>query len=400
MSKTKLITIVLFAPALLLMSGQLEVPHAFSMSVALVLLPIISYFLGLKASQKLSCRREVQGYAAEGEPIQVSIHTKGNGNLIGPIDIEDILPKWIKKEKGSEIFERTADGFNISYTGIAEKRGEYSLGPMKLRTSDMLGFFGFTVSRKILSNLLVVPRPLHIPGISVQALGEIGDYQLDGVGKKGSGIEFHGVREYQPGDELRRVHWRSTAKHGTLNVIEFEHSESEDLIIAVDTRRGTDLGSGLYSTLEYAVRISAAVAEQTLAMGSSASILWDGVGGPASEPGRGSAQLQHILESLATVKANSENSLTDLLIKNMDAIPAGITLVCIGSSVDKNFREIAELLAFRDIKIQFILITHSGSTIENFDQIVTQLAVSRVSLLVVECSTTQVTGRISYEYTV
>ena len=227
-------------------------------------------------------------------------------------------------------------------------------------------------------------------------MGPLGEYQFDGTGARGSGTDFHGVREYQTGDELRRVHWRSTAKHGRLNVIEFEHSRAQDTVIALDLKSGSQVGTGLYTSLEYAVRIAAAIAQQTLTAGSLARIVADGMMGPASVFGRGPGHLHVLLDALARVEANRERSLSDVLLAEVGSLGDNTTVTCLAAAAGEDLVPCAELMRRRGIKLQFILINVLGEAGE--DPLADELARAGASSMIVDCSTVEVAGHVRYQH--
>lgn len=390
MHRVKLLAAATSALFLLLVSVVLGYSELYIMSAAIMSAPFVSYIAGRIGIRRLKCTRDALEFANEGEPFQVRLNLLDRSHLLGPIEIEDHLPEWIEREHGSAIEDDTS----ISYTAIARKRGEYTLGPIHLHVSDPLGFFHFRCRYPLISKLIIFPKPLIIPELSIRPMGALGEYQFDGSGARGSGIDFHGVREYQMGDELRRVHWRSTAKHGRLNVIEFEHSHAQDAMIAVDLRRGSETGKGLYSSLEYAVRIAAGIIQDTLNNGSSARLVGDGIAGPAAVFGRGVGHLHVLMDALARVRADRGESLSDVLLQELYGIGDNTTVTCIAAAIDGGMIACADLLAPRGINLQFILIDVFSETRQ--DRLAAALTQSGASVTVVDCSPDEVEGRVRY----
>lgn len=392
MHRVKLLAAVTSALFLLLVSAVLGYSELYIMSAAIMSAPFVSYLAGRIGVRRLKCTRDALEFANEGEPFQVRLDLLDRSHLLGPIEIEDNLPEWIEREHGSAIEGDTS----ISYTAVARKRGEYTLGPLLLHASDPLGFFHFRCRYSLISRLIIFPKPLIIPELSTRAMGALGEYQFDGSGARGSGIDFHGVREYQMGDELRRVHWRSTAKHGRLNVIEFEHSRDQDAMIAIDLRRGSETGKGLHSSLEYAVRIAAGIIQDTLSSGSSARLVGDGIAGPAAVFGRGVGHHHVLMDALARVRADRDESLSDVLQQEFYGIGGNTTITCIAAAIDEGMIACADLLAARGIDLQFILIDVLSETRQ--DPLAGALTQSGASVTVVDCSPEEVEGHVRYRH--
>jgi uncharacterized protein (DUF58 family) len=395
----KLITVAIAALFLLVVSAVLKFGELYIMSAAIACVPISSYLVGRYVVRNLKCSRETPDYTQEGHPFPVGIRLHGKSGMLGPMEIHDSLPEWFEKHDERQYpSEESADSIVVTYTAGANKRGEHTLGPLKLKVSDPLGFFLFTCEYPLFSHMVVLPKSLEIPELQVRAGGSFGEYQYEGSGVRGSGTDFHGVREYKHGDELRRVHWASTARHGRLNVIEFEHRRAQDSILAIDLKRGSEVHPGRYSSLEYAIRIAAGVAEQTLTLGSAARILAAGIEGPASTPGAGFDQLYVVLDALARMQADRTESLADAILAQMDSISKDSVVTCLSSTIDEKLAVCAQLLSPRGVKLHMVLIEIAGSRSRGDDAAISQLMASGASITVVECSTDAIEGHVTYDY--
>jgi uncharacterized protein (DUF58 family) len=132
----------------------------------------------------------------------------------------------------------------------------------------------------------------------------------------GSGTDFWGVREYHPGDPLRRLDWRLTARHPRqFFTKEFEQEEIADIGLILDARRKTDLRLREDSLFEHSARAAASLAEVFLRQGNRVSLLVCQEHISKVFPGYGKVQLNRILRALAqitTEEDSSPNSLTSL----------------------------------------------------------------------------------------
>lgn len=399
MSSMKLITVAIAALFLLVVSAVLRFSELYIMSAAVASVPIASYLVGRIVVRNLRCSREVPHFAREDEPFRVSLHLHGKSGLLGPMEINDVLPEWMEKAASLADLPSESDGvLTATYTATSTKRGEHAIGPLKLRVSDPLGFFMFSCEYPLMSRVVVLPRPMHIPELEVRRAGSFGQYQFEGTGARGSGTDFHGVREYQPGDELRRIHWASTARHGHLNVVEFEHRRAQDTVIAIDLRRGSEVGYGRYSSLEYAIRIGAGIAEEALMLGSSARLMCAGLEGAAASPATGLDQLYIILETLAKIRADRREAISDVLLRDLDALSSDSVVTCLSACADEGLARCAQLLAPKGAKINFILINPASEVEPGPDEFVGNLVAAGASAAIVECSTEAVEGYVRYDY--
>ena len=72
------------------------------------------------------------------------------------------------------------------------------------------------------------------------------------------------VRPWAPGDAFNRIHWKSTARHGEIQVKEFDLEQTADVWVFLDLERGIQTGRGDESTIEAAMRVAAAVTDKAL----------------------------------------------------------------------------------------------------------------------------------------
>ncbi len=400
MAQTKLLTIIMAALFLLAVSLAIPMAELYFMSAVLGAIPLISYILGRYALKSLECVRHAPGFASEGELLTISLSVRGWSRLLGPIRIEDTLPEWIThagSEDESGAFRigtaaglpdssMSADGITFSYSAVPVKRGCHRIGPVRICATDPLGLFEFRSSCPIVSQITTFPTPIYVRDLGSVSGGEFGDTQFEGSGAKGSGIDFHGVREYQPGDELRRVYWKSTARHGRLNVIEFEHSLAEDTMIAIDLKRGSEIGHGPYSSLECAVRLAAGLASDAIAHGSAARLAGSGLDAPVTTLGKGKDHLYSILNALALVEADQPEPLSSVLLHHMEDIPRGSVVVCLTPSVDSRLTECAALLRAKQVKMIVVLVCVLPDLPERLETHMAELIGSGALVTAVACS--------------
>jgi uncharacterized protein (DUF58 family) len=129
----------------------------------------------------------------------------------------------------------------------------------------------------------------------------------------GSGTDFWGVREYHPGDPLRRLDWRKTARHPhQFFTKEFEQEEIADIGLILDARSKMDLHVGEDSLFEHSVCATASLAEVFLRYGNRVSLLIFQEALVKLSPGYGKVQLNRILRALTRVAPEAGSSLNSL----------------------------------------------------------------------------------------
>lgn len=172
----------------------------------------------------------------------------------------------------------------VSYRVRSDLRGRYPLGPLQLRLTDPFGMCELTRSFSSYDTLTVIPRVEPLPPVRLA-----GDTKGYGDGRQRSlvlaGEDDVIPRGYRHGDDLRRVHWRSTARHGELMVRREEQPRRARCTVLLDTRAVAFPGAGPDSAFEWAVSGAASVLVHMLERGFSVRLLTDT---GRSVPGEGS----------------------------------------------------------------------------------------------------------------
>jgi uncharacterized protein (DUF58 family) len=146
----------------------------------------------------------------------------------------------------------------LSYQIRSDSRGRFTVGPLRVRVADAFGLVEISRSFSTTSTLVVTPRIFELPRATAQSswLGE-GDGGMRTISAIGE--DDAAPRQYQDGDGLHRVHWRSTARYGELMVRREEHQWRSSASVFLDTRRLAHAGSGPASTFEFAVSAAASI---------------------------------------------------------------------------------------------------------------------------------------------
>ncbi len=176
-----------------------------------------------------------------------------------------------------------------------ERWGAFAVGPLLVRARDRLGFHSWEAQLGGRSPLRVYPsvETLHalLPPLETQVF--IGN-QVSRT--KGDGIEFADVREWEPGDRVRRVNWRASARRGGLWVNEQHPERNTDVVLFLDTF--ADVRSAGRGTLDLTVRAATSLAHRYLQRKDRVGLV--SFGGYLSWllPASGTHQLYRIVDSL------------------------------------------------------------------------------------------------------
>jgi hypothetical protein len=208
------------------------------------------------------------------------------------------------------------------YQFRALRRGRFRWSGIVVQGTDALGMA--SVSRKYpteVTELLIKPNPIPIP-IELPASGGLGISEA-GAGQARGGIEPRGIREYSPGDPLRHIHWRSSARTGSLLVKEFEAGSQALVGILLQRTKGSDLGSGLMTSLDLMVGHALFMAGEFRHIG--AEPVFPQLEAPVDRL-RGANRHEQIEELLAGVTAGSDATLGFELLQSGVVPQSGTTL--------------------------------------------------------------------------
>ncbi len=216
---------------------------------------------------------------------------------------------------------------------LLTRRGHFRIEPLHIRTGDPFGFFeaSATVGQGV--SVVVYPRlePLpmwRLPSASLEGSHAAPERTLQTTPLATT------VRPYAPGDSMNRIHWRSTARHGDIQVKEFDLEQTADAWIILDLQRGIQTGRGEESTTEAAIRAAASIADKALSENRAVGMTIN-AGRMAFLPAdRGGRQHQKIMQLLAAVEADSSSALVETLITSVGRLRRGMTAVVITASND------------------------------------------------------------------
>ncbi|AKN73055.1 membrane protein [Streptomyces sp. PBH53] len=207
----------------------------------------------------------------------------------GLLMLQDRVP-YVLGPRPRFVLDRVEPGGRreVSYRVRSDLRGRYPLGPLQLRLTDPFGMCELTRSFATYDTLTVIPRvePLAPVRFGGEAQG-YGDGRQRSLALAGEDDVI--PRGYRYGDDLRRVHWRSTARHGELMVRREEQPRRSRCTVLLDTRGGAYEGAGPDAAFEWAVSGAASVLVHMLERGFSVRLLTDTGSAVPGEGGDGFA---------------------------------------------------------------------------------------------------------------
>ena len=202
------------------------------------------------------------------------------------------------------------------YAETCYRRGEFHFGPVLLETSAPFGLFRARRQIEARSSVLVYPEVFPATGINIFSNPVEGQSLTSPARHFG---EFRGSREYQTGDSLRSIHWRSSARQRRLMVKQYDKSPENQVTLAFDATKTFD--EGKETTLEYSIKLAASVARDCFLQGTPFMMIPPG-------PSLETSDWRAVLDYLARLELGQGPTLEDSLATSMSHGPL-LTIVAL-----------------------------------------------------------------------
>lgn len=304
----------------------------FVMAAFFYILPFISWAIGALSLQKIDVYRELPSVGWEGDEITVKyILTSHSPFPHFMLSIADPFPEEFKRKSVFNELLCVLSKGKVEHTLKVELnlRGNYTLEWLSLNAMDPLGLFRFTKRKRAHSDILVYPTPYDIPLFTMNQEDQFGLQTRKHHFSLYAGDIPDGLREYIPGDPLRRIHWKSSAKMQKPYVMEFEECVGHNLIILPDLSPDSHVGSGKQSTTEYIIHLSASYVREAIRQNYAVRLLTTDLNNPANQMGRGHSHMMNILTQLAQLKPNSDTKLNWNIIEMLGRTSSDLTLIAV-----------------------------------------------------------------------
>ena len=317
--------------------------EAFALFVACLSLLIIAIILVAAPSPyrvflRLAQERVVAGQTALGEIRVVNDTARRGGSEVIELPIgtgvaEFVIPGVSSHETWDEFF-----------SVLTRRRGVIEIGPARTVRSDGLGLLRRVRSWDNPVTLYVHPRTVRIP---FEATG----FQVDVEGVvtaklSSSDVSFHALRDYEPGDDRRAVHWQSTARLGKLIVRQYEETHRSHHLIVLDTSRS----SWDRDSFEDGVSVAASLALAGISASRTVSFAAGKTWVPATNAGA-------MLDALSSLPMSGRTDITALARRAYAARPTAsyVSIVAPPSVSDAEAAHLAQVTP-RDVTVQVLRI--------------------------------------------
>ncbi|MBW8481009.1 DUF58 domain-containing protein [Actinomadura parmotrematis] len=280
--------------------------------VLVLALPLLCTLAVSRTRYRLACARRLEpSRLPVGHESRVDLRLENVSRLpSGLLMVEDKVP-YTLGGRARFVLDRIEPrgSRELAYRIRSDVRGRFRVGPLVVRLTDPFGMVELVRSFSLSDTLTVTPPIVALPASRLSGAWTGGG---DSVARTvaSAGEDDIAPREYRHGDDLRRVHWRSTARRGELMVRREEQHWQSSGTLLLDTRRGAHSGEGPGSSFEQAVAVVASVGVHLGRAGMGLRYVTDaGEAVAASREFEGAFEGQ-LLDALAVVRPGAGRALT------------------------------------------------------------------------------------------
>ena len=231
------------------------------------------------------------------------------------------------------------------------RRGRYTFEDVRVEIADPFGLEGVSIPLPAPGALLVYPRLVRLERL----FSESGTHSHDGrrlLLRRHTGFELHGVREYEQGESLRRVHWRSTARRGELMVKELEDAPRDEIAVLLDADATAVVGE----SFDTQVRAAGSILEAYVRRGRRAVLVVNSERREAQQVHSPAADWRRALELLAAAEPTGPASVGRLLAEHDGAAARALELAIVTARLDAGLvdRLVQRALSRRKVSLVYV----------------------------------------------
>ena len=272
----------------------LRAPSFVAFAVVALLLVVLARATARRRLARLGGRRSLTPSAFEGEEVRVEVALENRGRRAGLARRGRRLvraPRWpTARPSSTPVRSGRGRRHRLAYrTALLASLGRLHGGPAQPLASPIsLGLFS---PRRVLPDIRpfdVFPQVHPVGGL--ERLGARTSFAPSEptTARAGRSAAYLGVRDFRPGDDVRRVHWPATARYARPMVKEFELDLTPYFTLFLDLGRDHRAGTGRKSTLEYVVRTAASLLAAAARRGDTVQLFGEGRARSRCRPDAGS----------------------------------------------------------------------------------------------------------------
>jgi uncharacterized protein (DUF58 family) len=240
---------------------------------------------------------------------------------------------------------------SVRYLLARLPRGRYAFEDVRVEIADPFGLESVAVALPAPGALLVYPRLVRLERL----FSETGAHAHDGrrlLLRRHTGFELHGVREYEQGESLRRVHWRSTARRGQLMVKELEDAPRDEIAVLLDADASAVVGE----SFDVQVRAAGSILDSYVRRGRRAVLVVNSERRDVQQVHSAAADWRRALELLAAAEPTGRSTVSRLLAEHDGPAARALELAVVTARLEPELvdRLVQRALSRRKVSLVYI----------------------------------------------
>jgi uncharacterized protein (DUF58 family) len=239
---------------------------------------------------------------------------------------------------------------SVRYVLARLPRGRYAFEDVRVEIADPFGLESVAVALPAPGALLVYPRLVRLERL----FSETGAHAHDGrrlLLRRHTGFELHGVREYEQGESLRRVHWRSTARRGQLMVKELEDAPRDEIAVLLDADASAVVGE----SFDVQVRAAGSILDSYVHRGRRAVLVVNSERRDVQQVHSVAADWRRALELLAAAEPTGRSTVARLLAEHDGPAARALELAVVTARLEP---ELVDRLVQRALSRRKVSLVH------------------------------------------
>ncbi len=352
---------MLLAATVYVAAWALGTREAYLPALGLLVLPVLAVaYVSLARGPFDLQRRGGPGEHVEGGVLDVRVRVERGGGL--PVSGATLFDTMAATGETAVPLVARDGGLVGGYVLRGLPRGRYALSAARLVVEDPFALARRTLMLEAPAALVVYPRLVELDRLFPDGggvNGHAGRFLLS----RGAGFDLHSVREHQPGESLRRVHWPSTARRQRLMVKELEDAPRDECAVVLDAIAGFDVGVAPDSSFEMVVRAAGSLVRSVASDGSRAALVVSGQRIERTAATAGDAEWRSLLDVLASVRADGRRTLASALAEGRDGLDAA-RLFLVTCDLTMGLAErVTAVAARRDVAVVYVDATAWGASV-------------------------------------
>ncbi|MGE3268022.1 MAG: DUF58 domain-containing protein [Chloroflexota bacterium] len=333
---------IVLAVALLAVAVWNQSAPLAAMSALMLALVVVTRLWSFVALHSVRCVLEFKDDRAfPDDEVDLVLRLEGRGLIPIPwLEVDFTVPRglYVTPEPGIGVLSGDGRALHLLLTLLpfrrvertirvrCRQRGAYEVELISLLVADPLRLYPRRRQEPTGARLLVFPRIVPLEQIGLRAGMAIGDLRAAAIVLPDP-VRPIGVRDYRPGDSPRQIHWKASARRGTIQVKVLERTVRREVAIYLDVG-GFDHSWLVYreALFERTISAAASLANATIERGGAVSLAFGGIE-PLSIPSNtGMDQLRLILEALAVVTPSDGRPIEEMIASTLQRVPPGTTV--------------------------------------------------------------------------